>query len=44
MGADGWVAGISQPLGSVFYLEAGWPQWKALDYSGTQPPHSEAVG
>ena len=38
MGAHGWVAGILPAMGVVFYLRAGWPQWKPLGIPGTHLP------
>ena len=38
MGAHGWVAGIC-----LFYLGAGWTQWKPLDTPGTHLPFNEAA-
>jgi len=38
MGAHGWVCGDLPAMGAVFYLGAGWPQWKPLGISGTLLP------
>ena len=32
------------PIGAVFYLEAGWPQWKPLDIPGTHRPLQQGSG
>ena len=43
MGSHGWVAGICFSWGAVFYLGAGWPQWKPLGIPGTHRPLKRGI-